>query len=431
MNNKCGIFIIRQTTQVERLWYLALVIAVILTNCITTQAAGLANARAVAMGGAYTSLARGYDAPYFNPANLGLDALRQNGLQMVGIGAAISNNSFSLDDYNNYTGATLDDDDKQTLLNKIPSEGLKVSADAEASIMSLCIGNMAVSVSGIGVAEINLSRTIIEVILNGNAYADTLNFDGMYGNGYGIAAVNFSYGKRLYKNVDRQLAVGATVKYLKGFGIEEVTEMNGEMVTLPTGFKGAGNMVARTSTGGSGYALDLGTALQINKKYSVGVTIFNVVSNVRWTEETKEHRYIFSFDTLTVLGMGDDSIVTSSDTTIDAGAFSTHLPSSIKAGLAKTSGRFLWAVDWEQGLKNNAGCTTTPRLSTGAEYRLIGLLPLRAGFAMGGKHGTTYSAGLGIDLALAYIDLAAANYNAISGSSGKGLNFAINTGIRF
>ena len=64
------------------------------------------------MGGAYIGLAKGVEAGLYNPANLGLAAYRQTGLALVGVGADLSNNSFTLNDYNEYTGAFLTDDDK-------------------------------------------------------------------------------------------------------------------------------------------------------------------------------------------------------------------------------------------------------------------------------------------------------------------------------
>lgn len=390
---------------------------------------GLSNARANGMAGAYSSLARGFDCPFFNPANLGIEGTKNNGFQLLGVGAAISNNSFSLDDYNNYTGATLSESDKTTLLGKIPAEGLKVSADIEASAMSFGFGNLAVSFSGYGAAEISISHAVAELLLNGNTLNDTLTLDGTYGEGYGIASANFSYGRRFYRNGDRQLAAGLTFKYVKGFGYEEITHLNGEAITLATGFEGFGSMVSRTAMGGKGYAIDLGSSLKLNNNYTVGVTVFNFLSNITWNKDTEEHRYSFEFDTLTVSNMSNDDIITSSDTTIAISSFSTKLPSIIRFGFAKTAGSLLWAVDWEQGFKKAAGSSSKPRVTAGAEYHVLSFFPLRAGFGVGGKRGVTYAGGFGFNASVVFMDFAVANYNAISGASGKGLNFAINMGF--
>lgn len=411
----------------------ALITIVIILSfmAVPGAASGLANARAMGMAGAYISLARGHDCSSFNPANLGLDGGQRNGLQLFGLGAAVSNNSFSLDDYNRYTGASLSEQDKNELLDKIPAEGLKVSADAEATACGLSLGNMAISLSAIGAAEINLGRTAMELLLKGNTMADTIDLDGMYGDGFGLASVNFSYGQRLYKNYDRQLAVGGTFHYLRGLGYEEVMELNGHAATLMSGYSGAGSLTSRTATGGSGYAVDFGAALKVSKSYTIGVTAYNLYSHIRWDQDTKEHRYSFAFDTLVLAMMDGDSLITSEDTTVAISPFTSKLPSLIRVGLAHTTGRLLWAVDWEQGFKRGAGTSANPRVSAGGEYRLSRFLPLRAGMAVGGKTGTTYAAGLGLDFALVYFDFGAANYNAVNGASGKGLTLGIQSGIRF
>lgn len=413
----------------RRILCLLLTLALLGAMVIPAAATGLSNARAIGMAGAYTSLARGYDCPFFNPANLGITARQLTGVQLIGVGVSVSNNSFSLDDYNSYTGATLSQQDKDNLLDKIPVEGLKVSADAEASVLAFGMGNLAFSVSGIGAAEINISREVAELLMDGNTIADTIALDGTYGEGFGIGSFNVSYGHCLYKFGDRQLAVGGTYRYLRGFGYEEITHMNGEAVTLMTGFEGVGSVISRTATGGNGHALDLGATLQISKRYTVGATVFNFLSRMNWNRDTEEHRYSFDFDTLNVGNMSNGDIITSSDTTVEIDDFTTGLPSTIRLGLAKTSGSLLWAVDWEQGFKQAAGSSSKPRFSAGGEYRLLGFLPMRVGFGVGGKQGTTYAAGLGIDLTVVNLDVAVANYNAISGSSGKGLNFAINLAI--
>ena len=65
-----------------------------------TMAFGQSSARSVAMGGAHIGLASGIDAAKYNPANLGLSNHRYTGIELVGFGANISNNAFTLSYYN-------------------------------------------------------------------------------------------------------------------------------------------------------------------------------------------------------------------------------------------------------------------------------------------------------------------------------------------
>ena len=391
-------------------------------------ASGHSSARSVAMGKAYTALAKGPDAGKYNPANLGLRDYRQTGLQIVGVGANISNNAFTLSDYNEYSGALLTNDDKDYILSKIPQEGLKLSVDAEATVLALSSGSYAFNVTGVGIADVNMSRDLFELVLNGNTFADTISVNGSYSDVVSYASAGLSYGMPVFSSGTRQLSVGATVKYIRGFAVEEVVELEGMAATFATGFEGEGHMIARTATGGTGYALDLGAAFKINDSYTVGACIKNFVSRITWNNETEEHGYNFSFDTVTVDNMEEDFVV-SDDYSVPTDNFSTELPSTLTVGLAKISGKFQWAVDWEQGFNRNTGVSSKPLISTGMEYSFIGLLPLRAGFTTGGDRNTTFSFGSGINIFPVYLDYAIVTGSPFSGYSSKGVNFAVSLGI--
>ncbi|HVP06973.1 MAG TPA: hypothetical protein VMS71_03950, partial [Candidatus Acidoferrum sp.] len=101
------------------------------------------------------------------------------------------------------------------------------------------------------------------------------------------------------------------------------------------------------------------------------------------------------------------------------------------AGLAKTSGSLVWAIDWQQGFKQTAGASKKPRLSLGAEWSGLKLLPLRAGYATGGAKNSAFSFGSGIDLLAYYLDVAMTTGSSFSGYSAKGLNVAVSTGLHF
>ena len=191
-------------------------ILIILTATTTAMAAGgLSSARSVAMGGAYIGLAHGYDAAKYNPANLGFIEYRTTGVELAGVGTSISNNSFTLDDYNNYTGAYLTSKDKADILGKIPSEGLKLAIDAEATALGFSTGPWALTTTGTASAAINLNKTIVDLILNGNAVADTLSIQGSYSDAVGYASVAFSYGREVGRWGSKRLSVGATARYLR------------------------------------------------------------------------------------------------------------------------------------------------------------------------------------------------------------------------
>ena len=396
----------------------------------SVTASPASSARSVAMGRAQVGLAEGIDAARFNPANLGFVDYRRTGVEVVGFGANISNNSFTLDDYNHYTGAFLTESDKTDILNKIPQEGLTFSGEADLSAMSISLGSFALSVEGYGAAEVNLNRDVIDLLLNGNTIGDSIVFTGSYSEAVGYASVGLSYGRPLYSMGTREISIGATVKYLHGFGVEEILEMEGLATTLATGFEGEGRMIARTASGGSGYAVDLGGAFKIDDSYTAGISIRNFVSNLSWSESPEEHGYIFSFDTVTVDNMNEDFVV-SDDYTRAIESFSTTLPSVMTVGLAQHRGRIMWAVDWEQGFRHGPGASSKPRLAAGLEYVPLPFFPLRTGFSTGGNRTTSFSIGAGIDVTAFYMDFAVVTGSSLSPGSTKGANLALTSGIRF
>jgi len=409
----------------------AVALLLILALADTGSAGALTSPRSMAMGEAYTGLAQGVNAARFNPANLGLRSYRQSGLELVGAGLNVSNNSFTLDDYNKYTGAFLTDADKQDILSKIPDEGLTVSADAEASALSLAIGSVVLSGGVTAVSDVNMSKDLVDIILNGNTFADTISVDGSYSDAVGYGYVGLSYGVPLMSSGSRQLSVGATFKYIRGLGMERVVELNGIASTEEDGFYGDGKAVVRTSDGGSGYSVDWGAALQLNDNYTVGVTFHNFLSKLNWTSNTEEHGYSFNFDTMTVDNMNDD-YVTSEDYSVDIESFSTNLPSTMTIGLAKHTGSLKWAIDWRQGFREQAaGASTKPRFAVGIEWGAIGVLPLRAGFSTGGDGNTGFSFGSGLNAGPFYLDMAVVTGTSMTVYSSKGAHLAVATGFEF
>ncbi len=397
----------------------------------SASAGGLSSARCVGMGEANMGLAKGVIAPLYNPANLSLSGYSESGIEIVGIGAEVSNNSFSLDDYNKYTGAILTTEDKDYLLSLIPEDGWELNARVNASALSISFGSFVITTEGYAASNLDLDKDVFNILMNGNAIGDTISLDGTYGDAVSYGSAGLSFGKTLYKSGTRQLAIGTTVKYVRGVGITEILELSGDASTLITGFEGSGTVRARTATGGNGYALDLGAALKLSDDYTVGAAISNVMSSITWNHETEEHYFHYEFDTTTVDNMEDDSVVVTDDYTEAIGSFETSLPSVLRVGIANISGKFKWALDWEQGFEISAGTSTSPRIMGGIEWRLIGFLPLRAGYGIGGGRGSTVSFGSGLDLGFYYLDAAVTNHGTITSGSSKGLHLAVSTGLKF
>ena len=319
---------------------------------------------------------------------------------------------------------------KMDILGKIPDEGLKMNARADATAMSVSNGPFAFTISGVGIAEVNLNKDVVDLMFNGNTMADTIDITGSYSDALSYASAGLSYGFPIYTKGQRQLAVGATAKYIKGIAIEQVVELQGLAATNITGFSGEGRVIAQTAEGGSGYGIDVGATLRLNDSYTVGATITNLLGSITWDNNPKEYGYIFSFDTTNLDNMEED-FVTSDDYDIAIEDFSTTLPQILTIGVAKTKGTVKWAVDWQQGLVNKPGASTKPRLSMGGEWAPIGLLPVRMGYSAGGDHNAGFSFGTGVHVWPVQFDIAAVSGTSLSGYSAKGANIAVSLGIHF
>lgn len=410
--------------------HLFIVCLLTLLTISKVSAGAESSARALGMGGAFSGLAKGVDAARYNPANLGFVDYQKKSIELFGIGANISNNSFTLADYNNYTGAFLSEADKSDILNKIPQEGLNFKANVHASALSFSIGAFAVSNEISGDSYININKDLINLILNGNTFADTISFEGTYSEAIAYATTSFSYGRTIYSMGTREIAIGASLKYITGLGIEQIVEMNGSAVTLMTGIEGQGKLIANSASGGSGYGLDLGASIKLNNSYTAGLSIKNLISSINWTSNPEEIGYIFNFDSVTIDNIDQDFVV-ADDYSKPIDPFTSSLPSVMVAGIAKTSGELLWAVDWEQGFSLTAGSSSKPRISAGVEWNKLKFLPLRTGFSIGGDRYTSFSAGSGLKFGFFHIDFAAVTGSSFSSGSSKGLIFAVSSGFTF
>jgi hypothetical protein len=399
-----------------------------------TAQMGMSNARSLGMGGAYLAVANGVEAARWNPANLGLHQRPTFSMNLISGGVAFANNSFSKKDYELYNGAFLTPQMKSDILNKIPDEGLRLDVDTEIDALAFSWKNFALAISAESAAGMHLSRTFVDIALNGNELDKEYDFSDSGGEAFAVSTVGLSYGRALYVPFFRDFAVGATMKYVIGVAHAEVLETYGVMGTTFDGAYGDARAKVREARGGSGFASDLGVAAMLNDKITVGLTLRNWLSSVKWKKDVKIREYGVTADSLTVEAIDEssaDSLVDDYDRETDGGSFSKSLPAELRLGGAYRSGKLLLTGDYVQGFKNRPGVSTTPQFAFGAEYRLIGFLPLRAGFALGGRGGVSSGAGFGLRIGTFEMNFAAGSWGALlpRSAGGVGVAFGIKVGI--
>lgn len=392
---------------------------------------GLSSARSLGLGGAYTAVAKGFEAPFWNPANLSFKDNPGFNLNIFSLGVSVENNAFSLKDYNRYNGSFWDEGDKDKILSLVPATGLNLNAQAEACILGFSYPYFALVSWVTGVSDISLPKEPIELLLIGNQMEDTISLEGTSGEAYAYAALSLSFSSPVYRNEEREIGIGVNLKYLQGIIYEKIVKASGEIRIKESEIEGESDLILRSARGGRGYALDLGIAAKLNEKWTFSFFLSNPLSQIKWSRKTEEKGYQFQIDSLNLASSDDDSVVLSEDYEKDIEPFVTHLPAMIKAGFAYQGKKTLLSFDWEQGFENGPGVSKTPKLSLGTELKLTRFLPLRAGISIGGKEGINLCGGFGLDLGAVYLDLGIANKKALTPDHSKGLGISLGCGLRF
>ena len=391
-------------------------------------AAAQGSVRALAMGGAGTAAARGIEAVAWNPANLAL--ARPAGFQVGLFSAAadFSNNSFSLKRYNEYTGATLSNTDKEILLGDIPDGGFSLNATASASALGVASGPFAISFQGRAGGSGTLDKDFFDLVLMGNEIDQDFRFDDTDGEAYAVGSVTLSAARPVLTSRTYRLSAGVNLRYLRGiYDFSDVTATGG-LVTSLSGAEGSAEAGYRTATGGAGYAVDLGLALQAPRGWTFGLAVDNGLSSVTWDRGTERHVWSAAGDSLTATTDDFDAVTTDSDTSYAIGAYDTSLPRRLRLGASNRLGPVSFAVDLARDLGERAGDVGGTEIAAGVAWPALGWLEPRAGVALGGAGGERAAIGLGLKLGPWRWDIAVANRGRLWPDDTRGL--AVATGSR-
>jgi len=369
-----------------------------------TATAGI-SARSLALGGSVVADARGTEAVAWNPAGVYMHGARPQ-LDLFAVSTQVQNNSFSIGDYNRYTGAYLDDADKDYILDRIPADGLRLDAYASAHAVSFWASPVAVTFGSDAVAEGRLSRDAAELLLFGNASFDSVDLAGTGGATQVTAGVSFTYARPVTTVAGGTLSAGITARYLKGLYVQEVIESEGHIVTKTTGIDGDAYLVARTAHDGTGLAADLGLLFDYGNGWQFGASVINLLGRVQWQGSPEAHEFTFTVDSLSILN------------------------AALRLGAAHTTGSMTWLAQWEQGLNRVAGAYTSPRISGGLEWWAGRKIPLRGGLSLGAGN-VSASVGTGVHTGLLFVDIGFGLASGPTWNTAKGFELAVNTGFRF
>jgi len=411
---------------------LAIFVALLLTAVLGAAiSSAQSSVRAIGMGGTGTATAAGLDAVGWNPANL---AIERPGSFSIGLASAsvdLSNNSFTLDRYNTFTGATLSRADKDLLLSDIPDGGLLLSADVNASALGFASGPFAVTFQGMAGGSGNLDRDFFDLVLLGNDIDKSFSFDDTDGDAYAVASATLSFARPLATGHAARLSAGFNLRYLQGFYDFSDVEAGGGITTDISGVSGAASASYRTATGGSGYAVDLGLALQAPRGWTFGLALQNGLSSVNWDRDTERHIWSACGDSLSTATHDFDNAVADSDTSYAIGAYSTSLPQQLRLGAGNRIGRLAYAFDIIRDLGERSHSSSRTAINAGCEMALLSWLRPRLGIGVGGPSSARSSVGLGLAFGPCRWDFAVGNRGRIWPDDTRGLAFAAGSSLVF
>jgi hypothetical protein len=418
--------------------------------------------RALAMGGAYTSLARGYEAVAWNPAMLSANGRPGLTIGLPHLSLEVGSNTYNWGDFKKYANHSLSDADKQYLLDQIGLDDsvLTVRDIAGISPFGLSIGPFAFAAGTTGDVDFSLGRDAVELALYGNAArsgpSEFFTARGSRARGWAATTLAGSFA-HAFRIPAGRLSLGVTYKKTYGHGLARANEtassfgINPAFAVTAAGHaiytnyasdfdpQGPGDILGGEGTPGSGYGVDVGGVLQLGgSRLTLSAVLVNAFGSMTWDAS----RFAYERATFQVVqtaggGVQDTLIRTTLQTEaqINADPIARAYRDSVlqnssfarvlRAGLAYRRGMLSLAAGGQLRLSEGLDRQPAQQVSGGAEYRLLHVLPLRAGVATDFKS-LILSGGTGLQLLGLNIDFSAAS---ISGSERPGVVFGVGAGL--
>lgn len=254
--------------------------------------------RALGMGGAYIGVARGQEALFLNPANIGLPGNPHWSVAFPQIVAGGTTLGLGFDDFRdiqNYDDVT--EERANEILADIPASGTRVDYDVRVPAAAVQVGRFAVGVSYTTLGGHGVSKDLADLFLRGYREEELrTSFD--VGNTRGSRAsfidIAVGHGRRF-----GPVSVGATGHYYMGrfLARSALLGINANPFALP-GQRVQAEYAGVYTDEGSGYGLDIGAAMQPIPGLTVSAAIGNAIGKMDWSEDLKVRSVVLTEDDL-------------------------------------------------------------------------------------------------------------------------------------
>ncbi len=403
-------------------------------------------ARSVGMGGAGMVFSSGVDAIEWNPANLALEGGWNISLGEVGAAALLS--GVTIEDLQ----SIIDDEDgaASQVVNDLPASGLSLSTVTEGYLtaegassadvpspgspypsVGVAFGSFGVRIRSRVMADARLSKELADLIVND---FDPAKIQDYRVGDTGMRAASFSEITGAYGvTLGNRMALGVGVRYVKGHKLTEarffepVLDLVNETAEV--------SVVSVESSGGSGYGVDFGLALELVAGLRLSASATNVIQKMTWDDALVAHEATYFGCDCPASDFEDDpedllDRLRGPGTPIDPNSMSlpvyltaadlfpgAFFPTVFRAGLGwRAGGTSLELVGTSVSPQGRQHSRWDERISLGIEQRLW-FLTLRAGGAKGTDGLQAISGGVGLGLGPVHLDVSA---GAMSG----GFDFA-------
>jgi hypothetical protein len=247
--------------------------------------------RALGMGGAYLGVARGQEAVFLNPANLGLpDGPRWSiAFPQFSVGATSAGPELTdIRDYLNYDD--LEPAERDRLVARIPPGGALLEGEFRLPLAVIQTGNFGMGVSYGTVGSHGVSRDIVDLFLRGfDPSRRDYTVQGTEGRRASYWDLAAAYGRSVGPvsvGVAGHVYLGRSLAQTRAFD----PDYSGVLVTRNISVE----YVGVASEGGTGFGLDVGAALQPVPGLTVSAAVSNAVSTFNWDEELVGRRLVLN-----------------------------------------------------------------------------------------------------------------------------------------
>ena len=253
---------------------------------VPAQAQISLNSRGLGMAGAYIGVARGQESLHFNPANLGLPNSPHwsAGIPQVAFGVqTLGVSPGDVFDLREYGGMSAEE--RQAFVDDVPETGTGIEVDVRAPLFALQIRRFAVGASYALVGDHTVNRSLVDLVLNGFEQSKLGQYNIQNTGGFRASYFDLhaAYGNRVGR-----VALGVTGHYyIPGSMVRSAfVELRRVPANqIPTDVEVTYEGVQ--ASGGSGFGVDVGAAMQPIPGLTVGVSLDNAFNTLKWNDDLK------------------------------------------------------------------------------------------------------------------------------------------------